>query len=127
MLVSLAYLLRCRPWVGNRNSMRPSVWLATCALAVTAMACAGNAVGGADGGAAASVKGVIIQVDASSLIDLKSMDLKDENGDSWHFVASEEYEGFPPSHLREHMVQGLPIMVTYHEEGGSLVVDDVKD
>ena len=40
---------------------------------------------------------------------------------------SAQISGFSPSHFREHMALGLPATVTFHQEDGKLVLDDIKD
>lgn len=70
--------------------------------------------------------GVVLEIEAASLLELTALDVLDESGRRWHFVAG-GYKGFPPSHLREHMLQGLPVSVRYHESSGTLVMDEVTD
>ena len=72
------------------------------------------------------VRGVVIGVDSASISELRTLDVEDRMGEKWHFVAV-NYMGFTPSHLREHMLSGLPISVTYHEEGGDFVIDEIVD
>ena len=73
------------------------------------------------------VRGTILNVDSSSILDLRSLDIRDETGASWHFEARKRFSGFTPSHLRQHMVQGESVAVRYHKEGESLIIDDVTD
>ena len=66
------------------------------------------------------VSGLITNVEARSLLELESLEVTDEEGTVWSFQASRggtagSGHDFPPSHLREHMVQGVPIIVTYTE------------
>ena len=72
------------------------------------------------------VRGVVIGVDSASISELRTLDVEDDMGEKWHFVAM-NYRGFTPSHLREHMLSGLPVSVTYHEEGGDFVIDEIVD
>ena len=72
------------------------------------------------------VRGALIKVDSASLSKLASIDLRDETGKDWHFVAN-GYAGFTPSHLREHMIQALPVTVTFHEDNRILVIDQITD
>lgn len=74
-----------------------------------------------------SVRGAIVDVQESAPFILGSIDVQDEGGTLWHFEARGELEGFTPSHLREHMVQGLPVSVTYDEDGGTFVVVSITD
>ena len=72
------------------------------------------------------VRGVVTGVEAMSLLELRSLDVEDEDGDTWHFEAR-GFKGYTPSHLREHMVQGLRVAVVYHKEKGAMVIDEITD
>ena len=97
------------------------------ALAVGLLAGVALACGAEDGpGTAASVSGVVLDMSAQSLVQIESLTLQDEAGAAWDFVGG-GYKGVSPSHLRQHMVQGLPISVSFHEEGGVLVIDEIGD
>lgn len=74
----------------------------------------------------AQVRGDIIKVDSSSLLTLISIDVRDESGTDWHFIVR-DYTGFTPSHLREHMVQALPITITYYNHDGDFIIDEIRD
>ena len=59
---------------------------------------------------------------------LESLTLVDENGTRWMFEArGRQVEGFTPSHVREHMVLGQPVRVTFHRENGALIINDITD
>lgn len=85
------------------------------------------ALAGCGGEEAESVRGAVVDVQESTPFILGSIDVQDEDGKLWHFEARGELEGFTPSHLREHMVQGLPVLVTYDDDGGALVIVSVTD
>ena len=75
-----------------------------------------------------SVDGLIQDVQAKSLLELQSLTLRDDNGEMLRFEANGKIlSGFPPSHLREHMVLGLRVTVVFHREGDALILDDVTD
>ena len=75
-----------------------------------------------------SVDGLIQDVQAESLLELRSLTLRDDNGEMLRFEAKGKIlTEFPPSHLREHMVLGLRVTVVFHREGDALVLDDVFD
>jgi len=75
-----------------------------------------------------SVRGLIRGVEAQSLLALKSLDLTDEAGNTWHFEANgKTFASFNPSHLNEHMLLGLRVTVVFRREGESLVLEDITD
>ena len=94
--------------------------LAVCVLAIGALAC------GPSQRPTKEVTGAVLEVQATSLTDLESMAVRDESGVTWRFEAR-GYRRESPSHLRVHMVQGLLVTVRYHEEQGSLVIDEITD
>jgi hypothetical protein len=74
------------------------------------------------------VIGNITDVQPSSFFGLESLTLVDEDGNQWQFDGRDvAVPGFAASHLREHMILGMAIMVTYENDGGVLVVKDIKD
>ena len=75
---------------------------------------------------AESVRGMVVEVDAASLLDLESLTVLDDAGKRWTFVAR-GYRGFTPSHLNEHRVLGDPVTVVFHRGSGGLVIDDITD
>jgi len=96
------------------------------AVAVAAGACGGST----DGGAAEpeSVRGQIVEVVPLGLLDLDSLTIEDSDGEQWHFEArGARFFSFSPSHLTEHMVQGLPVTVTFRRDGDALVVSGIGD
>ena len=89
-------------------------------LAAGAMACGDTA------GPTAAVTGVVIDLSGDALNDIDSLILQDESGATWEFVLKGQ-GGATASHLREHIVLGLPITVSFHEKGDELVVDRLED
>jgi hypothetical protein len=78
------------------------------------------------------VSGLITDVKASSLLELESIEVLDDEGVQWRFQASRggltsDIHGFTPSHLREHMVQGARIVVTYVKDGGVLIIVNIGE
>ena len=88
------------------------------ALVLSLVACGGEEL--------QTVRGAIVDVQQSSPFELGSLDLMDESGAVLRFEAR-GYQGFTPSHLIEHMVQGLPISVTYRRGNGALVIVEIAD
>ena len=77
---------------------------------------------------AQSVRGQIIELSAESLHTIEVLAVEDGNGRIWRFDRQDRPSpGFTPSHLREHMILGNPITITFHEHGGVLVIDVLKD
>ena len=92
------------------------------ALFVSVVACGG----GPPTGPVETVRGAVVDLEARSLLELSWIDVVDDAGSRWHFSAG-QYKGFTPSHLREHMVQGQRVVVTYRNEEGTLVIVDIED
>ena len=112
---------------GGRVNAARLLSLIVCVALLGQMACGGSAAEVGGTGASGSVRGAVADVKSASLTRLSSIDVKDENGTGWHFEAGDDYKGLSPSHLREHMLQGLPVTVVYHEENAALIIDDVTD
>lgn len=75
-----------------------------------------------------SVRGLILEVNAKSLLELESLSLEDEDGTIWLFEGGgRTFPDFTPSHIREHMVTGQRISVTFERDGDVLTVVDVAD
>ena len=87
------------------------------------LTCDASSEGGSE---VAQVRGGIVKVDSSSLLTLISIDVRDESGTDWHFIAR-DYTGFTPSHLKEHMVQALPVTITYHNHDGNFIIEEIRD
>ena len=76
-----------------------------------------------------SVRGIVVEVEARSIRELRSLKVKDEAGAVWEFDAA-GFSGsgaFTPSHLREHGALGEQVTVRFHREGGVLKVDEITD
>lgn len=75
-----------------------------------------------------SVRGLVLEVKAESLLAFESLTVRDEEGREWTFEAKgKRFAGFTPAHLRDHMLSGLSVEVAFHREGEALVVDDISD
>ena len=73
------------------------------------------------------VRGAVVRVQARSLTELDFLDVRDDTGFIWRFRPGLSYRGFTPSHLREHMVQGLPVTVVYRWKDDALLMEAVTD
>ncbi len=97
-------------------------------VALAALACTASSDDDVTGADQESVRGLIRGIEAQSLLALKSIDLTDEAGNTWHFDANgKTFASFTPSHLNEHMLLGLRVTVVFHREGEVLVVEDITD
>ena len=92
------------------------------------LAAAGCGSAATDGeGPPETVTGAVVRVEARSLTELEFLDVRDGTGFVWRFRPGFSYRGFTPSHLREHMVQGLPVTVVYRWKGDTPLMEDVTD
>ena len=76
-----------------------------------------------DGGPPAdalTTEGVVVAVDARTLTDVRSFDLRTTDGTVVTFELADLRNGvaFPPGHLSEHMATASPVQVWYRTEGG---------
>ena len=75
-----------------------------------------------------SVRGIVLEVEAESLISLNALDVQDESGKLWHFEGrGRVVPGFTPSHLNEHKLLGQSVLVTFYRDGEALVLQDIAD
>ena len=72
--------------------------------------------------------GLITDLVSRSLLDLDSIEVTDSDGTSLRFHArGRRFEEFTPGHVREHMLLGLPVVVTYRESDGILIIVEMMD
>jgi hypothetical protein len=98
----------------------------TTLLATWVVACGSEEQPGTPSAEQSRVTGVVLDFAAGSLTQIETLSVQEDTGTKWNFEA-EDYRGWLPSHVRDHMVQGAPIIVTYHEEAGVLFVDEIED
>jgi len=97
-------------------------------LITSMLACNGGSTTELITDAVESVGGLIQDVQAESPLELRSLTLRNDDGEMLRFEAKgKKLAEFPPSHLREHMVLGLRVTVVFHREGDALILDDVID
>jgi hypothetical protein len=75
------------------------------------------------------IVGVVTEV-TGDLSGIESFVILDTDGDSHKFIPRSGLMilGAPPSHLRDHVVSGIPVKVIYHEGPDSeLIADEVMD
>ncbi len=98
-----------------------------------AIALAFGAYCGGDGGETQTSEGVfeglITHMEARTLLDLESIEVTDDAGETLVFHAGERrLAEFTPSHVREHMIQGLGVTVTYRKSKDDvLYIAEIKD
>lgn len=73
-----------------------------------------------------TVTGIVLEVVPTSIVVTGTLRVKDENGRVWSFDGR-DYRGFTPSHLREHMLLGLGVVVRFHRDGAILKVVEIRD
>lgn len=102
-------------------------------LSVVAVALMFGAYCGAGGDGTKSseavFEGLITSVEARTLLDIESVEVTDDTGTSMRFHAGDRrFTEFTPSHVREHMIQGLGVIVTYRvSDDGALYIETIKD
>lgn len=73
------------------------------------------------------VTGAVVAAEGTSLTDLQSLEVRDASGRVWRFVGH-GFVGQTPSHLKQHIITGIPVIVTYEKQGdGTLVATRVED
>ena len=74
--------------------------------------------------------GVVITADGPNAAEVNSFTLRTANGQALEFIVGRlelGNGGLPSAHLREHMVSGEPITVSYHVENGANIADRYTD
>ena len=75
-----------------------------------------------------SVRGMVLEVEAESLISLAALEVRSDDGAVWRFEGrGKVVSGFTPSHLNEHKLLGQSVAVTYYREGEKLILHDITD
>lgn len=79
------------------------------------------------GGGETMVRGVVVEVEARSILEVATLTIKEEgSGKVWTFQADGPV-GFTPSHIREHMMQGRLVTVRFRERDGLFIAVLVTD
>jgi hypothetical protein len=76
-----------------------------------------------------AVAGVITEVDASSVVEWESIVVETQDGERLTFLPGDavDLRFWSASHLREHMLSGHPVEVTYESREGALVATEIDD
>ena len=101
------------------------------AVLLTSADCGGDGKGETEE-AALRVRGLVTDVQARSLLELESLRVVDEQNNVWEFRPGHQGvtgtgHDYTPSHLRQHMVQGVPIIVTYVRKDGVLTIVSISE
>ncbi len=72
------------------------------------------------------VHGRVVDVQTGSIMEVDSFALVDGEGEEWSFVVEGPLE-FTPSHMREHMLTGDEVLVSYRRAGGLMIAVSVAD
>jgi hypothetical protein len=72
------------------------------------------------------VRGLLTDVQAASLVMLREVELRAEDGRTLRFVVEGD-TGITPGHARDHMVNAEPVTITYRSAPGSLVALRIDD
>ena len=72
------------------------------------------------------MRGVLLDVVSPSIQKVDSFTLRSDEGTEMHFVTAANFnEGashlMTPGHMRQHMALADPVLVTYRDDGGTLV------
>lgn len=101
----------------------------TLGLVIALAALAAVVVSSFAGPAMRTEVGVVTDVDAASLTDVRGFTIRTPDGRTVAFRIGVLENGaqFPPGHLGEHAATATPIRVTYREESGVLVAVRLDD
>ena len=96
-----------------------------------AIAVAVAAAGGWPGSGNRPVVGVIIDVKATSITEIDTFTLRDDQGDQIVFhiapdAARDPQEGFVAGHLRSHALAAEKVRVTYRKQGDELLAEKLE-
>ena len=72
--------------------------------------------------------GLVTAVESRSLLAFESIDVADQSGSVTKFNSGgQRFEEFTPSHVREHMLAGDLVEVTYRKSGDDLIIVSLRD
>ncbi len=105
----------------NRKVVSKRWLVAVVAIAATVL------LGGAACVKTERVNGLIVDVQSEGVLELRSMELIDDDGTRWEFEGSGTFGHFSPSHLRQHMLAGERVEVAFRREAGRLIIVGLED
>ena len=75
-----------------------------------------------------SFTGTVTGVKIRSLLEFESITVASESGAALDFhTGGRRFDEFTPSHIREHMILGDPVEVTYRRSGDMLLIISLRD
>ncbi len=112
-------------FVLNKTLVSFGIW----PLAIVAVALGGcDRTSEGTGDRQSSFTGTVTSFEAESLLELESVTVANESGTVLTFHADgRRFEEFTPAHVREHMVLGDPVEVTYRQSGERLLIVSLRD
>ena len=118
-------------WSVGRMTRPAAAVLGFLAVLLIAADC-GSDVEESGGNPTLEVRGIVTDVEAMSLLELELLRVTDEQNTEWEFRPGRDGVAgvghvYTPSHLRQHMVQGVPIIVTYRENDGVLTIVSISE
>ena len=116
-----------KTYVWTKASLKPAPTILVLALGLmVALGCGGGSATYAEqsGG---EVRGLVVEVVGRNIAEVETLRIRDDAGNIWTFVTDEGFIGMTPSHLREHQLLGLSLLVHYESRGDSLVAVDICD
>lgn len=113
----------------TRNLFALALVLVIAVTGGAALILGGSGTSGPESPSDALVTGVVVAVDARSLTDVRSFDLRGPDGRILTFGLAKLENGvaFPPGHLAEHQATAQPIHVWYRGAAGSLMAIRLED
>ena len=99
------------------------------ALAIVTVSCGGSSnIQSATGSESTTVRGLIQEVEAKNLLELESLVIRTDSGEVFILEArGGDSRYFSPTHLRQHMVLGAVVTITFHRQDGALIIDRIED
>ena len=104
--------------LGRPASKKMALTVVVAALLIIAAACGG----GGDN----QVTGLILEAVDRNLEEIELIRLRDDDGRVWVF-STDGPAGVSAAHLRQHQLAGEKVLVTYREEDGRLIAEEVGD
>jgi hypothetical protein len=75
-----------------------------------------------------TIRGQITDIRGASLLTFESISIFDDTGREWTFYSDgKRFSDFTPSHIREHMLSGASVEISFHRENAYLVIDGIRD
>ena len=109
----------CKPFFLN-------VHLMCILLVIGNLSCGGDRVGISDV-SLVEVSGLIIDFEARSLTDIDHLTIETEVGQIYELNVGRNLGEFTPSHIRQHMVHGELVEISYFRRDGEYWLRNIRD